>query len=226
MVITGTSKGLGRYLAEYYVEKGFQIVGCSRGVIDLELDSYQHFCLDVCDESSVNMMFKQIRKEYGRLDVLINNAGIASKNYVLLTSLKEVQDLLNTNFVGTFLFSRESVKLMKINNYGRIIHLSSIHVPLAMEGTSVYGATKASIEQFSKVLAREVFQFGINVNILSLSVVKNTGMENTLTEQIKNKILCQTISKSQLSIHDVTHAINYLINEKSKMVTNQLLSLG
>jgi len=226
MIITGTSKGIGKYLAEYYVVKGFQVVGCSRSVIDFELDNYQHFNLDVSDESAVKMMFTKIRKRYGRLDVLINNAGIASKNHVLLSSLKEVQDLLNSNFVGTFLFCRESVKLMKINNFGRIISLSSIHVPLAMEGTALYGATKAAIEQFSKVLAREVFQFGINVNILSLSIVKDTGMENSLTDEIKHKILSKTVSKAELGINDVINAINFIIDEKNKMFTNQILCLG
>jgi len=226
MIITGTRKGIGKYLARYYVEKGFRVVGCSRGDVDFKLDNYQHFCLDVSDDSSVKRMFTEIRKKYRRLDVMINNVGVASKNHVLLTSLEEVHDSLNTNFVGTFLFCRESVKLMKINNYGRIINISSIHIPLALVGTSIYGASKASIEQFSKVLAREVFQFGITVNILSLSVVKDTGMENALTDEIKHEILSHTISKSQLSIHDITHAINFYIAEKSKMVTNQVLYLG
>ena len=226
MIITGTRKGIGKYLAQYYVEKGFRVVGCSRNDVDFELENYQHFYLDVSDESSVKKMFTEIRKKYGRLDVMINNAGVASRNHVLLTSLKEVHHSLNTNFVGTFLFCRESVKLMKINKYGRIINISSIHIPLALVGTSIYGASKASIEQFSKVLAREVFQFGITVNILSLSVVKDTGMENALTDEIKHEILSQTISKAQLSIHDVIHAINFYIAEKSKMVTNQILFLG
>ena len=226
MIITGTSKGIGRYLAEYYIENGFQVVGCSRGIIDYELENYQHFTLDISDESAVKIMFAYIRKRYGRLDVLINNAGIASKSYVLLSSLEDLHGSLNSNFVGTFLFCRESAKLMKTNNFGRIVTLSSIHVTLAMEGTAIYGASKGAIEQFSKVFAKEVFQFGINVNTLSLSIVKNTGMENILTDDIKHKILSQTVSKEELSMHDVTKSINYLIDEENKMVTDQILCLG
>ena len=226
MIITGTSKGIGKNLAKYYLENGFIVIGCSRGDMDIQLNNYQHYCLDVSDESLVKKMFKEIRKKYGRLDVLINNAGVASKNHVLLTSLKEVHDSLNTNFIGTFICCRESIKLMKINQHGRIINISSIHVPLALAGTSIYSGSKAAIEQFSRVLAREVFQFGITINILSLSVVKDTGMENALTEEIKRKILNQTISKDQLNIYDVIHAVNFLIDEKSKMVSNQILCLG
>jgi 3-oxoacyl-[acyl-carrier protein] reductase len=226
MIITGTRKGIGKYLAEYYTEKGFIVIGCSRGDINFALNNYQHYCLDVCDESLLKKMFREIRKKYGRLDVLINNAGLASENHVLLTPLKEAHDSLNTNFIGTFMCCRESVKLMKINQHGRIINISSIHVPLASAGTSIYGASKAAIEQFSRVLAREIFQFGITINILSLSVVKDTGMEIALTEEIKRNILNQTISKDQLNIYDVIHAVNFLIDEKSKMVSNQILCLG
>lgn len=226
MIITGTRTGVGKHLAQYYVKKGFHVIGCSRCNVDFGLDNYQHFCLDVSDESLVKKMFSEIRKTYKRLDVLINNVGISSKNHVLLTPLKEVYSLLNTNFIGSFLFCREAAKLMKINKYGRIVNISSIHIPLAFAGTSIYGATKAAIEHFSKVLAKETLQYGITVNILSLSVVENTGMENALTNELKHEILNQTISKAQLSIPDVTNAINFFINEKSGMITNQILYLG
>tara|TARA_Y100000310_G_C20595794_1_gene770412 strand:- start:42 stop:746 length:705 start_codon:yes stop_codon:yes gene_type:complete len=226
MIITGTRKGIGKHLSEYYAGKNFQVIGCSRNQIDSELDNYKHYCLDVSDELGVKHLFTEIRNKYGRLDALINNVGITSKNHVLLTSLKEVHDLLDTNFVGSFLFCRESVKLMKINKFGRIVNISSIHIPLASVGTSIYGASKAAIEQFSKILAKEVFQFGINVNTISLSVVKDTGMGNYINNDTKERIINQTISKSQLTIKDIINAINFLISENSDMITNQILYLG
>lgn len=226
MLITGTRKSIGKYLTKYYVKKGFKVIGCSRSNIDFELDNYQHFCLDVSDEHAVKEMFSHIRKTYSRLDVLINNAGIASMNYALLIPLKEAQNILNTNFVGAFLFCREAVKLMKRNKFGRIVNFSSIHIPLGTVGTSMYGASKASMEQFSKVLAREVFQFGITINVLSLSVVKNSGMAKSLLDKAVLKILELTISKSQLDFKDVAHAVDFFISEKSNMVTNQTLYLG
>ena len=111
MLITGTRKGIGKYLVEYYVEKDFYVIGCSRSPVDYEFDRYEHFCLDVSDEDRVKKMFAQIRKSYKRLDVLINNAGLASMNHTLLTPLKTVQKLLNTNFIGTFLFCREAARI-------------------------------------------------------------------------------------------------------------------
>ena len=226
MIITGTRTSIGRLLAEHYVTQGFQVIGCSRHEIDFDLENYNHFFLDVSDELSVKKMFSEIRKTYGRLDILINNASVASSNYVFLTSIKEVNNALSTNVAGSILFCREAIKLMKNNNFGRIINMSSIQVPLASEGTSLYGATKAAVEQFSKVLSREVFSFGISVNTLSLSAVENTSMEKDLTKEARKKLLDQTVSKSLISISDVTNALDFFMSTKSKVVTNQVLYLG
>ena len=124
MLITGTRKGIGQYLARYYVEKGFHVIGCSRGAAEYQIQNYRHFCLDITDEGKVKQMFGEIRGAYKRLDVLINNAGIASMNHILLTPLKTVQNILNTNVAGTFLFCREGAKLMQKNGYGRIVNFA------------------------------------------------------------------------------------------------------
>ena len=226
MIVTGTRKSIGKYLAKYYTENGFQVIGCSRGRIDFEYNNYQHYNFDISNESSVKKMFAEIRKKYGRLDVLINNAGITSMNYVLLTPLEELQNIIKTNVVGTFLCCREAVKVMKKNDFGRIINVSSVHIPFAMAGTSCYGASKAWVEQFSKVLSREVFQFGITVNLLSLSIVRDTGMAGKLTEEMKRKILERTISKTELDIKDIYHGIDFYISPNSSLITNQNLYIG
>ena len=114
MLITGTRKGVGKYLAEYYSKNLYQVIGCSRGLIDYKLDNYQHFCLDVSEEFSVKKMFTEIRKKYGRLDVLINNAGV---NYahspMLLVPYESALKTVEVNLLGTFLLSREAAKIMK-----------------------------------------------------------------------------------------------------------------
>jgi 3-oxoacyl-[acyl-carrier protein] reductase len=226
MLISGTSRSIGRKLIEYYVNSGFQVIGFSRSEVDFKLERYIHHCVDITDESSIRRLFKTIRNDFGRLDVVINNAGIASMNHALLSSLSEIQNVMNTNFVGTVLCCREAVKLMKKKQYGRIVNISSIHVPLASVGTSVYGASKAATEQYSKVLAREVFGDGITVNILSLSVVEESGMANQISEKISCEITDCTVSKSRLGFHDVVNSINYLISKDSAMITSQKIDLG
>ena len=152
MLISGTSRGIGKYLAKYYVKKGFVVIGCSRKPLDYKMGAdYHHFCLDITDEKKVKEMFSFIRKKYGKLDVLLNNAGIASMNHSLLMPLETVRRILDTNVVGTFLFSREAVKIMKKNNFGRIVNFASIAVPLKLEGESVYAASKAAVITLTEI---------------------------------------------------------------------------
>src|SRR3990172_438429 len=112
-LITGTRKGIGRFLAEYYIRQGHQVVGCSRGEIDWAVDGYTHYSADVSDEHAVKQLFADVRRKFDRLDHLINNAGIASMNHSLLTPLSVAHQIMNTNVLGTFLFCREAAKLMK-----------------------------------------------------------------------------------------------------------------
>ena len=114
MIITGSSKGIGKYLAKYYVNKNYYVIGCSRGQIDFQLNNYEHHQLNVCDEKSVKMFFKHIRKTYGRLDVLINNAGIASMNHSMLTSMHTVEKrYIKQMYLVRFYFVEKPQKLCK-----------------------------------------------------------------------------------------------------------------
>ena len=136
MVITGSRKGIGRYLVEYYCDLGFQVIGCSRESSDFSNDHYRHFCLDVADELAVRKMFHEISRSAGRVDVLINNAGIASMNHVLLTPMTTIRKIMDTNVIGTFLFCREAAKLMK-DNGGRIVNFATVATPLNLEGEAI-----------------------------------------------------------------------------------------
>jgi len=226
MVITGSSKSIGKYLAQYYVEKGFKVVGCSRQPADYELENYQHFCLDVCDEVKVKQMFGDIQNRYGRLDVLINNAGLGIMNYALLTPLQTVRKTLDTNYIGSFLFCREAAKLMQTKRYGRIVNISSIAVALTQPGTSTYGASKAALEQFSKVLAKELIAYGITVNVLGLSFVKDSGMAEAIAEKSIQETLERTTSKSWLSFEDVAKGVDAFIFPENDKLTGQTIYLG
>ena len=226
MLITGNSSGVGRDLTKFYLSNSFQIIGCSRHEPDFQSENYRHFILDIADEKSVKNMFNQIRKDYGRIDYLINNAGVSSTNYLMLVSLKELRKVFETNVYGTVLCCREAVKLMKNNNFGRIINFSSIHTKLKINGSSIYGSSKSAIENFSNILAKEIFQYGITVNVLSLSIVSGSGMAKKLSDKITKKILNNTASKTFLKTEDITNVINFLIDNKSKMITGQNICLG
>ena len=225
MIITGTRKGIGKYLAEYYANKEFQVIGCSRGDIEFELDNYQHFCLDVSDDLLVKKMFANVRREYGRLDILINNAGIASMNHSLLTPIDTARKILDTNVIGTFIFSRESAKLMKINKNGRIINFATFAVPFKLEGEAIYAASKAGVITLTEILSREYADFGITVNAVAPPAVQTDLIRGVPKEKMQKLLQRQAIHRYG-DPQEVCNVIDFFVNPKSKMVTGQIVYLG
>jgi 3-oxoacyl-[acyl-carrier protein] reductase len=112
ILITGTSKGIGRFLVKHYLSKGHYVIGCSRSSVNHSSENYKHFCIDICNEEDVKTIFRYIRKTFNKLDILINNAGIASMNHSLLTPVSTVQKIFEVNVIGSFLFARESAKIL------------------------------------------------------------------------------------------------------------------
>jgi len=225
ILITGSRKGIGRYLTEYYLSKGFQVLGCSREPLESKFDNYRHFCLDVSDEDKVKQMFAEIRKSYERLDVLINNAGIASMNHVLLTPLKTVKQVLATNFIGTFLFCREAAKLMQKKRYGRIVNFSSVASPLKLEGEAVYASTKTAVITFTQILARELAESGITVNAIGPTPVKTDLIGSVPEDKIRRLIERQAIRRFG-DFPDISNVIDFFIQPASDFVTGQVIFLG
>ena len=225
MIITGTRKGIGKYLAEYYVEKKYQVIGCSRSNVDYKLDNYQHFSLDVCDEKNVKRMFSQIRKSYGRLDILINNAGIASMNHALLTTMDTVYKIYGTNVFGTFLFCREAAKLMQRNQYGRIVNFSTVAVPLKLEGESIYASSKAAVISLTQILARELANIGITVNAIGPTPVKTDLIRSVPVEKLERLIERQAIHRYG-EYGDIFNVIDFFIKPESDFITGQVIYLG
>lgn len=225
MLITGTRKGIGRYLAEYYGKAGFQVIGCSRGKVDYKLENYKHYCLDVSDELKVKQLFTEIRKMYNRLDILINNAGIASMNHSLLTPIKTVKEILDTNVVGTFLFSREAAKLMKKNSWGRIINFATFAIPFKLEGEAIYAASKASVATLTEVLCREYADFGITVNAVAPPATQTDLIRNVPKEKMDALLSRQAIHRFGES-SEICNVIDFFIKPESNMVSGQVIYLG
>lgn len=224
MLITGTRKGIGRYLAEYYTEKGVQVIGCSRQPADFRLERYEHFCLDVCDEAKVKQMFFEIRQRHEGLDVLINNAGIASMNHVLLTPVETVSAIFNTNVIGTFLLSREAAKLMKAHG-GRIVNFSTAATPLKLEGEAIYASSKAAVVSLTQILARELADFKITVNAVGPTPLKTDLTRHVPQDKMERLIGRQAIHR-YAEFKDVSNVIDFFIRPESEFVTGQVVYLG
>ena len=135
ILITGTSRGIGHYLTRSLLADGNTVIGFSRTEPAEKIEgAYTHYCVDISDEKQVAQAVNAVRKKYGYLDVLINNAGIAAMNHFCLTPLETARRVMNVNFFGTFLMTRECAKLLRKSTNARIVNFSTVAVPLNLAG--------------------------------------------------------------------------------------------
>jgi 3-oxoacyl-[acyl-carrier protein] reductase len=225
MLITGTRKGIGRHLAEKYAKLGWRVVGCSRKEPDFTLQNYEHGCLDVADEIAAVKFFRHIRKTYGRLDALINNAGAAATNSALLTPARQIESILATNVTGTFLFCREATKLMRLRKWGRIVNFTTVAVPLRLEGEAAYVASKAAVLSLTQVLARELAPFGVTVNAIGPAPVETDLIRSVPKPKIDALIERQAVKRMGTFI-DIANVVDFFLRPESDFVTGQVIFLG
>jgi 3-oxoacyl-[acyl-carrier protein] reductase len=225
MLITGTRKGIGRFLAEYYSGNGYFVEGCSRNSSEWQSDNYRHHLVDITVESEVKKLFAKISKDHGRLDVAINNAGIASMNHLLLTPASTVGKILDTNVKGTFLICRECAKIMKKNDFGRIVNFSTVAVPMRIEGEAMYAASKSAVETFTRIMARELAGFGITCNAVGPTPIL-TDLIRAVPEEKINRIVANLAIKRLGRFEDVANVIDFFIKPESSYVTGQVIYLG
>jgi len=201
------------------------VIGCSRSEVDWELKGYVHHIADVSQEKPVKKLFGEIRKTYGGLDHLINNAGIASMNHCLLTPLSTVNRILETNVAGTFLFCREAAKLMKKGTFGRIVNMTTVAVPLKLEGEAIYAASKAAVISLTQVVARELAEFGITVNAVGPGPVETDLIRSVPKQKISRVVARQAIPRFG-TFEDIANVIDFYLKKESGFVTGQTLFLG
>ncbi len=225
VLITGARKGIGRFLAEHFVRKGFVVEGCSREPADWVLENYTHHLADVTNESQIKEMLSSIWKRHGRLDIAINNAGIASLNHTLLTPAETVDRIMATNCRGTFLVCRESAKLMKRNRFGRIINLGTVAVPMRLQGEALYAASKSAVITLTQIMAFELAEFGITCNAVGPTPIETDLIRNVPKDKI-DLIINRLAIKRLGRFEDVANVIDFFVKPESDYVTGQVVYLG
>ena len=225
ILVTGSRKGIGREIAEYYLKQGSIVYGCSRSESDLKHKNYRHFFCNVSSEEDVKKMFREIRKDKRGLDALINNAGMASMNHYLLTPLSTVDKLFKTNFFGTFLCSREAAKIMQKKKKGRIINLSTVAVPLNLDGEAIYASSKSAVELFTKTISKELGSLGITVNALGPTPIKTDLIAGVPKSKIEELLSQQAIHRFG-EIRDVINVMNFFLSDESDFITGQIIYFG
>lgn len=225
ILITGTSRGIGKYLAEKFLEQGNTVIGASRTESDISNENYHHFICDITDEKAVTSLFMNIRKKFGLIDVLINNAGIASMNHFCLTPLETAKRVMNVNFFGTFIMTREASKLLRKSKNARIVNFSTVAVPLNLAGEASYAASKAAIESLTRTTAKELAGYNITVNAVGPVPVKTALIAGVPEDKIQNLLDHQAIKRFG-EPEDVFNVIDFYIRPESNFITGQIMYLG
>lgn len=225
ILITGTSRGLGQALVLHYLARGATVFGCARGPAAVTHTQYTHLCADVTDEGAIKDVARAVRDTAGGLDVLINNAGVAGMNPIALTTLDAARRMLDTNLLGTFLFTRTAIRLMRGTRSARIVNVSSVAVPLRLEGEALYAAAKSAVETFTRITAREVAPYGITCNAVGPSPVRTA-----LTDKIPRDKLDQLMQRQAIprwaEPADVINVVDFFLKPESALVTGQIVYLG
>ena len=169
-LITGTSQGLGLALAERLLADGWIVHGFARGAQTLAHERFTAHAVDITDESAVRAAVAAVAAA-GRIDLLINNAGAAALNAFLLTPGSVAEHLMRVNYLGTFHCLQAVGKVMVRQRGGLVINLTTVAVPLSLEGEAAYVASKAAVEALTKVVAKELAPQGVRVAAFGLGPV-------------------------------------------------------
>jgi 3-oxoacyl-[acyl-carrier protein] reductase len=226
VLITGTRKGIGRYLVDHYLARGCTVAGCSREPFEGPVpENYHHFIADVADERAMVDMTRAVRQRCGEITVLINNAGIAAMNHLLLTPLGSMQRIFSTNVFGTFIAMRECAKAMSAARYGRIVNFATVATPLNLEGEAAYAASKAAVESLTRVAARELAPFNITVNAVGPTPVL-TDLIRTVPKRKMDALIATQAIRRMGEHRDITNVIDFFVSRNSDFVTGQTVYLG
>jgi 3-oxoacyl-[acyl-carrier protein] reductase len=229
ILITGTSRGIGRMLAEHYVAAGDVVIGCSRGEVDAAPEgpgTYEHHVCDVSEELAVRHLFSAVRKAHGAPSLVVGNAGAFSADLSVLAGASTVAKVFEQNVVAGFVVAREAAKVMRPAGSGRIVTISSIAVPLAAAGNAFYAASKVALEKITEVMALELAETGITLNTIGVSFVEGSGMY----EQAKPEALDGYRSRLRIgraiSIDELAHAIDFFADPLAGAITAQTVYFG
>jgi len=231
VLVTGASRGIGRAIAESFVERGAVVVGTATSeggaaAISQYLgDKGCGLVLNVTDPASVDALFSTIKEKFGDVDVLINNAGITRDNLLMRMKDDEWQDILDTNLTSLYRLSKPVLRSMMKKRYGRIISIGSVVGTMGNAGQTNYAAAKAGLIGFTKSLAREVASRGITVNAVAPGFIE-TDMTQALNEEQRAGILSQVPANRLGDPKEIAAAVVFLASDEAAYITGETLHVN
>lgn len=222
IVVTGASRGLGAAICARLIESGHQVFGIARDVSALTFEGQS---CDVSDYKAVKAVARQLRRDKAEVHGVINAAGIASMNLAVTTPASTTEKILGVNLAGTIYCCQLFAPLMLRRKAGSFINFSTIAVALGLKGESVYAASKAGVEGFSRAFAREMADFHINVNCIAPGPIKTDLLKGVTDEQIDDIVQQQVIPRRFVP-DDVCDLVELLLDAKSSSLSGQVLAVG
>jgi 3-oxoacyl-[acyl-carrier protein] reductase len=235
VIVTGGSRGLGLGIARKLTEAGYHVIAVARKQnSDLATAMQEaetanpgsfHFApFDLAEIEGISNLVKTLRKDFGPIYGLVNNAGISFDGTLALMPTSQIEQLMRVNIVSPMVLTKYVVRSMMADGGGRIVNMASITAFTGYSGLSVYAATKASIIGFSRSLAREVGRLGVNVNSVAPGFVQ-TDMTQDLKDEQRQQIERRSALKRLAEIDDVANAVEFLLSDKAKNITGTVLTV-
>ena len=224
-LVTGSRRGVGRLIAEHFLQHGARVAGFARGEATIEHPQYVHFRVDVADPLAVQKGFSELKKITDAVHIVINNAAVLTSQYAMIMPPASVQAMLNTNLLGPFMVSREASKMMRKAKWGRIINIGSMAASLEPIGDSVYAACKAGLSTLANVMAKELAPLNITCNTLAVSAIK-TDMLAQLPQDKIAKVIASLPIPRFAEPDDIFNVLDFLASERSSYITAQTIYLG
>ncbi len=232
--ITGATRGIGKSIALKLASCGYDIAINYRTENDdltellNEIKGFNVRCIAVCgdvsDFEACTNMIKQIISGFGKIDVLVNNAGITRDMLLMRMKESDFTDVINVNLVGTFNITKNVIPYMMKQKNGRIINISSVVGITGNAGQTNYSASKAGIIGFTKSLAKEVGSRNILVNAVAPGFIQ-TDMTNILKDEIKQELIKNIPLKRFGNATDVANVVKFLASEESSYITGQVINI-
>ena len=233
-VVTGSGRGIGREIARRFASEGARVVvadldeasACSvaAGIASMGRESLA-LKLDVADPALVAALFDATVRRFGRVDVLVNNAGIGSCETVLNLTLAEWERNLRINLTGTFLCAQAAARIMVKQGAGRIINIASISGQRGGVGRAAYGAAKAGVIQLTRVMAVELAAQGVGVNAISPGPVDTDQSRGTHTPGTRRAYLDRIPQKRYGEAAEIAAAAVFLASNDSSWVAGHILNV-
>ena len=226
-IITGAAQGIGRQIAEQFAADGAIVYACDRQEFTIDNERIHPVIMDITDAASVKANLMQIFKKEGRIDCLVNNAGIVYNRKIGMILREETERMFLVNVIAVLELIQLCSRLMARNSGGSIVNIASVTAVLGSPGQVAYSATKGAIISMTKSAAKELAPQGIRVNAVAPGIVK-TERFTELYESDGDKIdaRIQRIALGKLGTpEDIAHACAFLASDKANYISGQILGV-